>query len=33
METVDIKLRVYQYKFPNNIIFVNKMLFKLKKIE
>ena len=29
MVTVDTKLRVFQYKILNNILFVNKMLFKL----
>ena len=33
MVTVDIKLRVFQYKILNNIIFVNKMFFKLRKSE
>ena len=29
---VDTKLRVFQYKIPNNILFVNKMLFKFRKV-
>ena len=33
MVTVNTKLRVFQYKILNNILFVNKMLFKLRKIE
>ena len=31
--TVNEKLRVFQYKILINILFVNKMLFKLKKVE
>ena len=33
MVTVDTKLRVFQYKILNNIPLVNKMLFKLRKVE
>ena len=33
MVTVDTKLRVFQYKILNNILLVNKMLFKLWKVE
>ena len=33
MVTVNTKLRVYHYKLSNSILFINKMLFKLKKIE
>ena len=33
MVTVDTKSRVFQYKILNNILFVNKMLFKLRKVE
>ena len=33
MVTIDTKLRVFQYKILNNIIFVNKILFKLKKVK
>ena len=33
MVTVDIKLRVFQYKILNNILLGNKMLFKLRKVE
>ena len=33
MVTVDTKLRVFWYKILNNILFVNKMLFKLRKVE
>ena len=33
MVTVDTKLRVFQYKILNNILFVNKMLFKFRKVE
>ena len=33
MVTVDTKLRVFQYETLNNILFVNKMLFKLRKVE
>ena len=33
MITVDTKLRVFQYKILNNILLVNKMLFKLWKVE
>ena len=33
MITVDTKLRVFQNKIPNNILFVNKMLFKFRKVE
>ena len=33
MVTVDTKLRVFQYKILNNILFVNKMLFKIRKVE
>ena len=33
MVTVDTKLRVCQYKILNKILFTNKMLFKLKKVE
>ena len=29
----DVKLRVFQYKIQKNILFVNKMLFKLWKLE
>ena len=32
MVTVDTKLAVFQYKILSNIIFVNKMLFKLRKV-
>ena len=32
MVTVDTKLGVFQYKILSNIIFVNKMLFKLRKV-
>ena len=32
MVTVDTKLRTFQYKILNNILFVNKMLFKLKEV-
>ena len=31
--TVDTKWRVFQYKIVNSILFVNKMLFKLRKHE
>ena len=31
--TVDTKLRFFQYKILSNILFVNKMLFKLRKVE
>ena len=33
MVTVDTRLRVLQYKILNDILFVNKMLFKLSKVE
>ena len=33
MVTGDTKLRVFWYKILNNILFVNKMLFKLRKVE
>ena len=33
MVTIDTKLRVFQYKILNNILFVNKMLFKFRKVE
>ena len=33
MVTVDKKLKVFQYKILNNILFVNKMLLKLRKVE
>ena len=33
MLTVDTKLSVSQFKILNNILFANKMLFKLKKVE
>ena len=33
MVTVDTKLRAFQYKMLNNILFVNKMLFKFRKVE
>ena len=33
MVTVHIKLRVFQYKILSNIIFVNNMLFKFRKVE
>ena len=33
MVTVNTKLRVFQYKILNNILFVNKMLFKFSKVE
>ena len=33
MITVDTKLRVFQYKILNNILLVNKMLFKFRKVE
>ena len=33
MVTVDTKLRVFQYKILNNILFMNKMLFKFRKVE
>ena len=33
MVTVDTKLRVFQYKILNNILFVNKTLFKFRKVE
>ena len=33
MVSVNTKLRVFQYKILNNIPFVNKMLFKLRKVE
>ena len=33
MITVDTKLRVFQNKIPNNILFANKMLFKFRKVE
>ena len=33
MVTVDTKLRVFQYKIVNNILFVNKMLFNFRKVE
>ena len=32
MVTVDTKLKVFQYKILNNILFANKMLFKLNKV-
>ena len=31
--TVDTKLKFFQYKILSNILFVNKMLFKLRKVE
>ena len=31
--TVDTKWRVFQYKIVNNILFVNKMLFTISKLE
>ena len=31
--TVDTKLRVFQYKILKNILFVNKMLFKVRKVQ
>ena len=33
MITVDTKLRVFQYKILNNILLVNKILFKFRKVE
>ena len=33
MVTVDSILRVFQYKILNNILFVNKMLFKFRQVE
>ena len=33
MVTADTKLRAFQEKILNNILLVNKMLFKLKKVE
>ena len=33
MVTVKTKLTVFQHKILNNILFVNKMLFKLRKVE
>ena len=33
MVTIDTKLRIFQYKILNNILFVNKMLFKFRKVE
>ena len=33
MVTVDTKLKVFQQKIINNIFFVNKMFFKLRKVE
>ena len=33
MVTIDTKLRIFQYKILNHILFVNKMLFKFRKVE
>ena len=33
MVAADTKLRIFQYKVLSNILFVTKMLFKLKKVE
>ena len=33
MVTIDTKLRIFQCKILNNILFVNKMLFKFRKVE
>ena len=33
MDTVDTKLRVFQCKVLNNILFVNKIFFKLRNVE
>ena len=33
MVTIDTKLRIFQYKILNNILCVNKMLFKFRKVE